>query len=35
MKNPKLYKNHFNYVYIFSPYEIEDLNCELNINYFN
>ena len=25
--NPKLYKKHFSYVFIFSPYEIKDLHC--------
>lgn len=27
LKNPKLYFRHFSYVYIFSPYEIKDLDC--------
>jgi ribosome biogenesis GTPase A len=26
--NKKLYKKHFNYVFIFSPYEIKDLECK-------
>ena len=33
--NPKLYKKHFSYVFIFSPNEIKDLKCTLNNNYFN
>jgi hypothetical protein len=33
--NKKLYNNFFNRVYIFSPYEINDLECKLNKNYFN
>jgi hypothetical protein len=27
LNNPKLYKKHFSYVFIFSPYKIKDLDC--------
>jgi len=30
-----LYKKHFSFVFIFSPYPIEDLKCVKDSNYFN
>lgn len=33
--NKKLYFKHFNYVYIYSPYEIDKLDCKKDVNYFN
>ena len=35
LKNPRLYKKHFSYVFIFSPYPIDDLACKEGVNYFN
>lgn len=35
LNHPKLYKGFFDRVYIFSPYEIDNMECELGKNYFN